>query len=86
MTFEPCKHYSLRFADGGFLVICDLCNTRWQAIKENGRPDFRERDGKLNEGDHRIRPSESSTRLQKVKLPEVVKPSDSTKILRPDPL
>ncbi len=89
MSYTPCNHYSLRFAFGGFLIICDLCNTRWQATKENGLPDFRERNGKLGESDHRIRPSESSTRLRKVEAAEeaaqAAKPSDSTKLLRPDP-
>ena len=84
-----CQHLSVRFALGGFHIYCDLCNQEWTATKTGGIPDHAQSKGKLGESDHRIKPSESSSKHPKIVLASApapdVKPSDSTRILRADP-
>lgn len=72
-----CTHNSLRFEEGGYYIVCDVCHSSWAAvIPPLDRHDPTRRDNGLGKADHRVKPPESNRSLPKVSS------NETTRILR----
>lgn len=50
-----CRHTTLAFADGGFLLVCGNCSSRWAAVDDGQQPAFDARRKECNLGSGDIR-------------------------------